>query len=947
MSQFTVGQRYISNLDASLGLGLVAELEGRRVSIYFPATQEERQYATDQAALTRIQYESGEAIETIDGLKLTVANAMDNNGLIIYEAIDEQQESHIIPETELSHLIQFSQPKQRLLNGLLDSPKAFNLRAKALELKHRIATSSVTGLLGPRVQLLPHQLYIAQRVAERPAPRVLLADEVGLGKTIEAGLIIHHQLITERAERVLIVVPDSLLHQWLVEMLRRFNINSSVIDEEMCQALGESYDNPFEAHQLNLCPLSLFIQHEDRLEQAAQCHWDLFVVDEAHHLAYSAKQVSVEYTAVEKLAAVSTGLLLLTATPEQAGVESHFARLRLLDPDRYHDLESFLEEENQYHGINELLIDIQEQDFTDLTSLTPEINQKLEQTLTPIEVENIQRLIYEEAGTEAKNFCINALLDRHGTGRVLFRNTRQAVPGFPERKLIQHPLILEEAEISHGAPIKDILQTENLLGENWLSFDERVFWLVDFLKEHSDEKILLITAQAETAIALEEFLRFKHALSSSVFHEHMSLIQRDRAAAYFSDSEEGAQILICSEIGSEGRNFQFASHLVLFDLPLNPDLLEQRIGRLDRIGQTQDIKIHIPFYENTAQAPLVRWYHEGLNAFEKTCSFGHSLFVDFWPRIEEALSQEDYQDIESLISDTKKAAEEYRTNIEADRNKLLELNSCRHDEAEDIIDNMLAIEDRSTLSFFIEHFCDQFGVEIEAHSANTIHLRQGDHQRITLPMLDEEGFTATYSRETALSRDDIHFLNWEHPFVNEAFDAILNGDHGNTNVSAIKVKGIPAGSILLEAIYEVDIQAPKYLELGRFLEQSHLRVLINQQGKDLASLLPEEKLKPQLEKIPTNTAQAMIKKGQELVAGMCKLADKAAEKHLPTIIDDALSTMQSQLQDDMIRLKALQEINPSIQRQDLDFLEEKRDALTDILGQANLQAQGLRLIIAT
>ena len=125
------------------------------------------------------------------------------------------------------------------------------------------------GLLGPRVQLLPHQLYIAAEVASRHAPRVLLADEVGLGKTIESGLIVHQQLTTGRASRVLIAVPDSLVHQWLVEMLRRFNLSFTMLDEERCEALVESgTPNPFEAAQLVLCSLSLLVDRPDRLDQA-------------------------------------------------------------------------------------------------------------------------------------------------------------------------------------------------------------------------------------------------------------------------------------------------------------------------------------------------------------------------------------------------------------------------------------------------------------------------------------------------------------------------------------------------------------------------------------------------------------------------------------------------------------------------------------------------------
>src|SRR5690606_14407009 len=102
----------------------------------------------------------------------------------------------------------------------------------------------------------------------------------------------------------------------------------------------------------------------------------------------------------------------------------------------------------------------------------------------------------------------------------------------------------------------------------------------------------------------------------------MRLLERDRAAAFFADHETGSQALICSEIGSEGRNFQFVHHLVLFDLPFNPDLLEQRIGRLDRIGQTEIIRIYAPCLQNSAQAVMLHWYHDGLNALEKICPAG-------------------------------------------------------------------------------------------------------------------------------------------------------------------------------------------------------------------------------------------------------------------------------------------------------------------------------------
>ncbi len=140
-----------------------------------------------------------------------------------------------------------------------------------------------SGLRGQRTSLIPHQLHIAHDVGRRHAPRVLLADEVGLGKTIEAGMILHQQLLSGAAERVLIVVPETLQHQWLVEMLRRFNLRFSLFDDERyAEAQHDAY-NPFETEQLVICSLDFVRRSKQRTEHLCDAEWDLMVVDEAHH----------------------------------------------------------------------------------------------------------------------------------------------------------------------------------------------------------------------------------------------------------------------------------------------------------------------------------------------------------------------------------------------------------------------------------------------------------------------------------------------------------------------------------------------------------------------------------------------------------------------------------------------------------------------------------------
>src|SRR6185369_10251450 len=158
-----------------------------------------------------------------------------------------------------------------------DDLAAFDLRVEALERRCRLRKSPVRGFVGGRIQLIPHQLYISREVASRLVPRVLLADEVGLGKTIEAGLILHRLHLTGRAERILILLPEPLIHQWFVELLRRFNLLFSLFDEERCEAIEEHHPdtNPFLDSQLVITSVSFLAADSRRAEQAAQAGWDL------------------------------------------------------------------------------------------------------------------------------------------------------------------------------------------------------------------------------------------------------------------------------------------------------------------------------------------------------------------------------------------------------------------------------------------------------------------------------------------------------------------------------------------------------------------------------------------------------------------------------------------------------------------------------------------------
>ena len=914
---FAIGQRWISETENSLGLGMITDLDFRSVTLHFPATDETRIYAVAQAPLTRIVLNKGEQLHHQAGWQGEVLDVQEMNGLLFYLVKNAQGEDIIVNEKELSPIISFSQAKDRLFSSQIDRSEHFALRYQTLRHQQAQFQSPLRGLRGNRAGLIPHQLHIAQEVGNRINPRVLLADEVGLGKTIEAGMILQNQLFAEKVQRVLIIVPETLQHQWLVEMLRRFNLHFSLFDEERCEDFAEQAINPFSTESLIICALDWLKAHPHRLQQAIEAEFDCLIVDEAHHLAWSENAPSVAYLLVEQLANAIPSVLLLTATPEQLGLESHFARLRLLDHERFYDYQAFLKEQENYQPVADAV-----QSLLSEKPLSAVEKNHISDLLNEQDVESLFKALAchnDEEKQAARQELIQNLIDRHGTSRILFRNTRQGVKGFPHR--VYHQVTIDATE-----------------------GDEKIHWLIDFLKSHRNEKILVICKTAQTAIQLEQILREKEAIRIAVFHERMSIIERDRAAAYFADTDNGAQVLLSSSIGSEGRNFQFACNLVLFDLPENPDLLEQCIGRLDRIGQTRDVQIYVPCLSGSAQQDLARWYHEGLNAFEQTCPIGMALFEQYEALLKER--SENKADFEQLILQTQKQAKALHLALEKGRDRLLELNSNGGEKAQRLAAEIAQTDNSPQLVDFALNLFDIIGVEQDDLGENSIVITPTGTMLVPdFPGLKEEGVTVTFDRQLALAREELEFLTWDHPMIRQGIDLIASSDIGKASMALLINKQLPAGTLLVELIYVIESQSPKGLQLNRFLPPTPVRLLLDSKGNNLAEQVNFNTLQNKLKPLSKDIANKMVKMARPNIEQLIKIGDQKMTEIAQAKIQEASRLADQTLSAELNRLIALKAVNKNIRQAEINVLEKQRVLSLEELSKASWRLDSLRVIM--
>jgi len=933
---FVIGQRWASDMEPELGIGSVTQSGAKRVTISFQDGACIREYSLSSPPLRRIRFRKGDPIRTRDGTAITVEAIEENKGLLLYRSAYK-----IISESDLSPSIRFTAPLDRLLAGHTDTINDFRLRVRALDLRNRLHKSVVRGFCGPRIELIPHQLYIASESVSRQVRRILLADEVGLGKTIEACLILHRLLTCGRAGRALVCVPQSIVHVWFVELLRKFNLLFRIIDGEYFGSAGAGGKNPFLDDQLVLCDLGFLSSDESAARCVVEAGWDVLIVDEAHHL----EEFTRSFDLVKDLAARSRDVLLLTATPQQHGEQSHFARLRLLDPSRYGDFDSFVRESRSHRivaSVTSKLLDGLDLDISEKESMADLLGANGASLM-----ERIAGL-QPSAASSTRQPIIAELLDRFGIGRAMFRNTRAVVGGFPKRIVEIIPLKASRKCIENIR--SEVFNTGGDVIEP-VSDDPRFACLIDILKKFENEKILLICMHKETARSIERAINRHLKVNIGLFHEDLSLIQRDRNAAWFGE-DEGARILICSEIGSEGRNFQFCHRLFMWDVPHDCELIEQRIGRLDRIGQTQAVIIHVPFISDSPTEVLCRFFHEGIGIFDATVPAAQEVYETMDNVVvscAQRASPDDQtwrQDLDGLIRSAKTLTKKVSRRLEAGRDRLLEQHSFNARTAADIVRQIRESDLDVTLEQFMIDLFRFHGVFSEPLGKRTYKLWSESPLDESFPALRTSRPLVTFDRAYALVREDIEFMTADHPAVSSGLDMFLGAEKGNCCLAHCRSRRSPAQrGLFLEAHFVLECIAPPDLYVDRFLSPTPLRVMVDTALKDRSDLFADKDFEHSL----SETTEMPVLEDDDLqstlLPAMQVAAAKCAQGAAIKIIGIARSEMLRVVGAEADRSAALSKVNPTVRQEDIAALRSEIQRLDTAISGATPRLDSIRLIV--
>ena len=677
----------------------------------------------------------------------------------------------------------------RLAAGDADDPADFLAR---LDILHLLAAREAGGLgsfLGGRVRLFPHQLHVAERATERMPVRWLLADEVGLGKTVEAALIMNRLLHTRKIERCLVVAPEALTVQWLGELWRKYHQVFTLIDGPRLDDVARDFgagSNPFDIHRRAVIALETLIARPELTGQAVDAAVDLLVVDEAQRVRRPRGHPGEpSYRAIAPIAALGRHVLLLSATPLEDDAHGFFRLLQLLRPDEFPE---DMDVEARLGSGVPLPACTSSTRRADIGGLPPRVPVAVD-LAPPASAGGTAAA--RDSGIDDTASVVEAVRHRSGPrpdpvgGRRVVDRIRRALASGAALKGVLGP---DETGLRQQADAMDRI-------------DPRVHWLLTQARRwhRAKEKSLVFVAHRETLEMLREALSAQAQLASGVFHEDLSAARRDTEVARFH-AADGPSILVSTEAGGEGRNFEFCHRLVLYDLPWKPSTVEQRIGRLDRIGRR--IPVEIVYFRPASGigADVVRLF-ERLGLFQEPMAglepqLGHIEGALEDLALDPGVSLSD-RDIDRLLADARSA----RTRIREAAYEQLHRDPYRAALGPSILARVPDLDELAEqvvvfaagrLGFHVEHVRGRRAYAIEFGNEALVDSLPG--------VPGGSSFVGSFDREYAVEDETIDFFSSGHPLVEGLLAQFEDDPRGRVARLEVQAPG-PDGSGLV-AIYK-------------------------------------------------------------------------------------------------------------------------------------------------
>ena len=733
------GEYLTHRFNPELGIGRVASVDGRTLVVEFPRAGTTLRLASHTDALLPVDLSPGRPVRVSATREETTVVAQLSDGRVAL-ANGGTESAHALWPLELENAL-----FERLALGEVDDAPDFAIRLRLLHLLELREAGGLGSFLGGRVRLFPHQLYVAERASRADPVRWLLADEVGLGKTIEAALVLNRLVHTRRIERCLVVVPDALTVQWLGELWRKYHQVFTLLDAQRLADVERDFGpgfNPFDVHRRAVIALEMLTERPQLTTHAVRAGIDLLVVDEAQRLRRPPGHPGdARWRAIAPIAALGRHVLLLTATPLEHDAHGFFRLLQLLRPEEFPEETSF--EERLATGIP-LPPCTSSTRRVDIGGLPPRVGIPVDFDPSRWKLrDDVERAV---RGVEAPH----AVAERQKIDRVwravASGAALRAVLGPEERALAQHA---------------DAMDRD----------DPRVAWLLSQATRWRDagEKTLIFVAHRETLEMLRTALSHRAQIASGAFHEELSPARRDTEVARFRE-REGPSVLVSTESGGEGRNFEFCQRLVLFDMPWNPSLVEQRIGRLDRIGRR--IPVNIVYFRPTGGIG-----RDAVRLFETFGVFREPL-AGLEPQlahIEGAVQQLALDPLAALTPERLETlvaeAEAARTRIRDAAYRELHRDPFKPDMAAGILERVPAELDAlnqdvivaacERLGFAVERLRGRRAFSIELGSAAVVDSLPG--------VAGGSTWVGTFDREEAVERETLDFFASGHPLVEGIF----------------------------------------------------------------------------------------------------------------------------------------------------------------------------------